>query len=139
MKTITKIVAGTAIVLGLGTTLVACSTDSEVASRNLNYAAESFEIQRTIVATDGITGQTMLYVEGRCSLETAESFLPGAVEIVCKYGPDDYWKHFYIKGDQDQLVVTQESGIDVSEYHTRIILKPQNAIPEFDIMLGEDE
>lgn len=30
-----------------------------------------------------------------------------------------------------------EKDIDVSVYHTRIILKPENVIPEFDISVGE--
>jgi hypothetical protein len=119
--------------------LAGCTSDADRSSENLSTAAEHFEIQRTIVATNGITGQVMFYAEGRCSLETADSFLAGAIEIVCKTGPDEYYKHFYIKGDQDQMAITQEKPIDVSEYHTRIVLKPQNVIPEFDIMLGEDE
>lgn len=123
----------------LATALVGCTSDADNASRNLSTAAEAFEIQRTIVATNGITGQTMLFVEGRCSLESADSFLKGALEITCKVDSDEYYKHFYVPGDQDQVVITQEKPIDVSEYHTRIILKPQNLIPEFDIMLGEDE
>lgn len=117
----------------------ACTSDADKASENLSTAAEAFEIQRTIVATNGITGQTMLFVEGRCSLESAESFLAGALEITCKVSSEEYYKHFYVPGDQDQVTITQEKPIDVSEYHTRIILKPQNLIPEFDIMLGEDE
>ena len=59
--------------------------------------------------------------------------------MTCKYGPSEYRKHVFILGDQDSVVVTQEKPIDVSEYHTRIVLKPQNVIPEFDIMVGEDE
>ena len=60
-------------------------------------------------------------------------------DVTCKYGPSEYRKHVFILGDQDSVVVTQEKPIDVSEYHTRIVLKPQNVIPEFDIMVGEDE
>jgi len=138
-KFIKKIFAG-CILIGAGVGLLAgCTTDADNASRNLSTAAEMFEIQRTIVATNGITGKTMLYVEGRCSLESADSFLEGALEITCKIASDKYVKHFYVPGDQDQVVITQERPIDVSEYHTRVILKPQNLIPEFDLKLGEDQ
>lgn len=134
----TKVWAGVTIALGL-TALVGCSSDADQASRNLSTAAEAFEISRTIIAVNGITGETIFFAEGRCSMESAESFLPGALEITCKQGPDEYRKHFLVLGDQDSVAITQEKPIDVSEYNTRIVLKPQNVIPEFDIMMGEDE
>ncbi|MBQ9917426.1 MAG: hypothetical protein IJO71_09550 [Microbacterium sp.] len=126
-----------AAVAALG--LSACTSDADTASKNISTAAEAFEVQRTIVGINGITGATIFYAEGRCSVESAESFLPGAVEVTCKYGPDEYRKHFVMLGDQDSLSITQEKSIDVSEYHTRIVLKLQNVIPEFDIMVGEDQ
>ena len=134
----TRIWAGVTAALAM-TSLVGCTSDADNASRNLSIAAEAFEISRTIIAVNGITGDTIFLAEGRCSLESAESFLAGAVEITCKQGPDEYRKHFLILGDQDSVAITQEKPIDVSEYHTRIVLKPQNVIPEFDIMMGEDE
>lgn len=129
-------VAGLAVAAGL---LASCSSDADMASKNLSTAAEAFEVQRTIIAVNGITGATIFFAEGRCSLESADSFLAGAVEITCKQGPSEYRKHFIMLGDQDSVAITQEKAIDVSEYHTRIVLKPQNVIPEFDIMMGEDE
>lgn len=139
MKRNTKITAITAA-LALGVAVLAgCTSDADTASKNLSTAAEAFEVQRTIIAVNGITGDTIFFAEGRCSMESAESFLAGAVEITCKQGPDEYRKHFIMLGDQDSVAITQEKAIDVSEYHTRIVLKPQNVIPEFDIMMGEDE
>lgn len=131
------VAAGAAAVLAVG--LAGCVSDADKASENLSTAAESFEVQRTIVAVNGITGERIFFAEGRCSMESADSFLKGALEITCKQGPDEYRKHFLLLGDQDSVAITQEKAIDVSEYHTRIVLKPQNVIPEFDIMLGEDE
>lgn len=115
--------------------LTGCTSDADKASENIATAAESFEVQRTIVGINGITGATIFYAEGRCSFEYGAQ----RVDVTCKYGPDEYRKHVFLLGDQDSVVVTQEESIDVSEYHTRIILKPQNIIPEFDIMVGEDE
>lgn len=132
-------IAAAVIAVGAVVGLAGCASDADQTSRNLSTAAEAFEIQRTIIATNGISGKTMLFVEGRCSLESADSFLAGALEITCKIDSDSYVKHFYVPGDQDQVVITQEAPIDVSEYHTRVILKPQNLLPEFDIKLGEDK
>lgn len=134
----TRLWGAATIALAL-TALVGCSTDADTVSRNLSTEAEQFGIQRTIIAVNGITGDTIFFAEGRCSMESADSFLAGALEITCKYGPEDYRKHFLLLGDQDSVAITQEKGIDVSEYHTKIVLKPQNVIPEFDIEMGEDE
>lgn len=116
--------------------LAACTSDADKASENIAIAAEAFEVQRSIVGINGITGETIFFAEGRCSFEYPSG---GRVDVTCKYGPDEYRKHVFLLGDQDSVVVTQEQAIDVSEYHTRIILKPQNVIPEFDISVGEDK
>lgn len=121
-------------VVALG--LAGCTSDADRASENISTAAESFEVQRTIVGINGITGETIFFAEGRCSFEYPDTH---RVDVTCKYGPDEYRRHTFFMGDQDSVVVSQEESIDVSEYHTRIVLKPQNVIPEFDIMVGEDE
>ncbi|WP_433584594.1 hypothetical protein [Microbacterium hydrocarbonoxydans] len=143
MKLKSKIIAVAGAALVMAGALTACSSDADQADYNIGVAAESFEVQRTIVGINGITGETIFFAEGRCSFEyPAVAKDSGEVasrrfDVTCKYGPDEYRKHVFILGDQDSVVVSQEVAIDVSEYHTRIVLKPQNAIPEFDIMVGE--
>lgn len=135
---INKRVLGTAAgVLALGTILAGCSstTDADKVSENIAIEAEQFNVQRTIVAVNGITGQNLLYVEGRCSFEVDGR----RFDLTCKYGPDEYRKHTLVLGDQDSVYVAMEKAIDVSEYHTKIVIKPQNVIPEFEISIGEDE
>lgn len=132
----TKTIATAAALLAVGLVTAGCTSDADKASENLSIAAEAFEVQRTIVGINGITGETIFFAEGRCSFEYPSG---RRVDVTCKYGPEEYRKHTFILGDQDSVVVSQEQAIDVSEYHTRIILKPQNVIPEFDLMVGEDE
>ena len=128
------IAAVAAVVLIAG--LAGCTSDADKASENISTAAEAFEVQRTITAISGITGDVLFTAEGRCSFEYPSS---NRVDVTCKYSKDEYRKHVFVIGDQDSVIVAQEAPIDVSEYHTRIIIKPQNLIPEFDIMVGEDE
>ena len=113
----------------------ACTSDADRVSENIAIEAEAFNVQRTIVAVNGITGENIAYVEGRCSFEASGK----RFDLTCKYGPDEYRKHTLIVGDQDSIYVAMEEPIDVSEYHTKIIIKPQNIIPEFDISIGEDK
>lgn len=139
MNKVTKgvIAAGIAVtaILGLGgCTYPSSTSDADKADENIRTAAEQFEVQRTIVGINGITGKTTFFAEGRCSFE-----YPSArrVDVTCRYGPDEYRKHVFIMGDQDSVAITQEEAIDVSVYHTRVILKPENILPEFDLEVGK--
>lgn len=134
MKTRTMKLAAIGAV-ALAVALTGCTSDADKASENIATAAEQFEVQRTLVGVNGITGETIFFAEGRCSFESSGR----RFDVTCKHSSDEYRKHVFILGDQDSVVVTQEAAIDISEYHTRIILKPQNLLPEFDIKVGEDK
>lgn len=112
-----------------------CTSDADKASDNLSKAAEQFEVQRRIVGINGITDKVLFEVEGRCSLEVGES-LAGTLDVICKHGPGDFRKHFVGLSDNVTFIATQLEGIDVSVYRTRIILKPENIIPDFDLVTG---
>lgn len=117
------------IVLGLMVlALAACESDADKASRNLSTAADMFEVQRHIIGINGITDVPAFEVEGRCSIER-----DGDLVVTCKHGPDDYRKHWVGLSDNVFFVVVQTEGMDVDEYRTRIVIKPKNIVPDFDI------
>lgn len=111
--------------------LTSCTdnSDADVASSNLSTAAEQFEVERRIVFFSGITDKYLLTVEGRCSVETGESALGGSLEVTCKIGPNEYKKHFLGLSDNVTYLVEQTESVDVSEYHYRVIFKPEALIP----------
>lgn len=116
--------------------LVGCTSDADRASENLSKAAEQFEVQRRIVGINGITDAPAFEVEGRCSIEDAS----GQLEVTCKHGPSDFRKHFVGLSDNTFYVATQLEAMDVDEYRTRIIIKPENIVPNFDLETsGEDQ
>lgn len=119
------------------TLLTGCSSDADNASYNLGRSAEQFEVNRRITVFHGVTGEVTLEVEGRCSVETAESALEGGVEITCKIAPNEYVKHTTIPGINGQVDIQQLDTTDVSLYHHRVIIKPENLLPEFDYESGE--
>lgn len=129
----TRIIALGLAILVLG----ACTSDADRASRNLSTAAEQFEVQRHIVGLNGITDEVLFEVEGRCSIEAGDTGVEGTLEVVCKHGPDDLRKHFVGLSDNVTFVATQLEGIDADEYRTRIIIKPENIVPNFDLVTGE--
>lgn len=123
--------------IGMTAVLVACSTDADTASRNLSQAADMFEINRRVVFYNGINGEYMLTIEGRCSLGSGQS--TRSLTVTCKVGPNDFRKHFLGLSDNVTYFAEQLEGIDVSVYHHRIIFKPQSIIPDIDLRGDVDE
>lgn len=113
--------------------LMGCSeSNADTVSRNLSTAAEQFEVQRNILVVNGITDKVLFQVEGRCSIEKE---VLGLI-VVCKHGPNDFRKHFIGISDNVTYVVAQPNGFDADEYRTRIILKPESVVPDFDLVTG---
>lgn len=114
------------------TALVGCSSDADVASKNLSKAAEQFEVNRRVVFFNGITDKYLLSIEGRCSVETTDSALGGSLEVTCKLGDGQFKKHFLGLSDNVSYFVEQLEGTNVSVYHYRVIFKPETIVPDID-------
>ncbi len=123
--------AGTTLI-AVASALTACSTDADVASSHLSKAAEQFEVNRRIVFFNGITDKYLLTIEGKCSVETSDSALGGSLEVTCKIGDNQYKKSFLGLSDNVSYFVEQIDPIDVSEYHYRVIFKPETIVPDVD-------
>lgn len=106
-----------------------CDNDARVASRNLSQAADSFEINRRIVFYNGITGEYMLSLEGRCSFDVSNT---NKLDVTCKTGPKEYKKHSLGLSDNVSFFSEQLEGTDVSAYHYKVIFKPQMILPDVD-------
>lgn len=125
------------LVLGLvGVTAIGCDSDADKVAKNIGKAAEQFEVQRKIIGINGVTDKVLFEVEGKCSLEENHA-LPRNLEVTCKHGPNDYKKHFIGLSDNVTWISTQMQSIDADEYRTRIILKPENIVPNFDLVTGD--
>lgn len=110
--------------------LAACVDDATVASHNLSRAADMFEIERRVVFLNGITGEYLLNIEGKCSIKDEVYQL----EVTCKTGPDAYKKHFLGLSDNVTYVAEQLASRDVSVYHYRVVFKPQSIISDIDFV-----
>lgn len=119
--------AGMVVVLGLGAT--ACmDDDATVASENVSKAADNFEVQRRIVAFNGITDKYLMVIEGACSIKDEGNQL----EIICKTGVNEYKKSFLGLSDNVSYYVEQGAPIKASAYHYRVTFKPQALLPNPD-------
>lgn len=111
--------------------LAGCTTDADVASRNLSKAADMFEVNRRIVFYNGITGEYMLTIEGLCSLGNADSL--GQLSVTCKVGPTEFKKHFLGLSDNVTYFVEQVAPVAASPYQYRVVFKPLSIVPDIEI------
>lgn len=107
-----------------------CS-DADVASYNLSKDADYFKIQRRIVFYNGINGEYMLTIEGRCSLGNDDP--NGQLSVTCKTGEDQYKKHFLGLSDNVTYFVEQIDAKNVDANHYKVIFKPSVIVPDFDL------
>lgn len=126
-----------ALIAVLSLALVACPSDADVASENLSKAADSFEVQRRVVFYNGITGEYILVLEGRCSLGNFDS--AGELSVTCKTGENEYKKHFLGLSDNVTYFAEQLEAENVSAYHYRVIFKPQTIVPDVDFRGSTDQ
>lgn len=118
-----------AALIATGLVLSACTSQADTVDKNISVEAEKFEVQRRIVGVNAITDTFAFEVEGRCSIE----YDGPRLHVICKHGEDDYRRHTLGTADNVYWVSTQLDGIDVSEYHTKIVIKPEQVIPEFNL------
>lgn len=118
------------LALTLALLIVGC-TDADVASSNLSRKADYFQIDRRIIFYNGITGEYMLTIEGKCSLGNYDS--SGQLTVTCKTGDEEYKKHFLGLSDNVTYFVEQVNDSKVSPYHYKVNFKPSAIIPDVDI------
>lgn len=111
--------------------LAGCNSDANVASRNLSKAADMFELNRRVVFYNGINGEYILTIEGRCSI--GKDNTDNQLEVTCKTGPSAFKKHYLGISDNVTYFAEQLDAAEVSVYHYRVIFKPQSIVPNVDL------
>jgi len=124
-----KIAAILVIVTTLCLGAAACSSDADVANRNLSQAADNFEISRRISFYNGITGQNALVIEGMCSLNPSGR----QIWVTCKTGPNEYRRHSLGLSDNMTYISEQLSPASVSTAHYRVFFRPSALIPGIEL------
>lgn len=117
--------------------IAGCSSDADVASRNLSKAADQFEVTRRIVFYNGITGGYLLTIEGLCSLGNYDK--DRKLSVTCKTSPTAYKKHFLGLSDNVTFFVEQMEPVTASPYRYRVIFKPDVIVPDVDLVTSAGE
>jgi hypothetical protein len=102
--------------------------DAKIASYNLSYEADNFQLHRRIVFYNGITDKYVLTIDGYCNIETNGRKLA----VTCKVGQDKYKKHYLGLSDNVTYFVEQLDSKNVSVYHYKVQFKPQVIVPDVD-------
>ena len=120
------------VLIALALVASSCTSDADVASRNLSTAADQFEVQRRIVFFNGITDTYLLEITGKCSIQA--DVMDDQLEVTCKIGPDKFNKHFLGLSDNVSYLVEQLEPIPVDVFHNRLIFKPEVIVPDVDLV-----
>lgn len=112
------------------TALAGCSTDADVASRNLSQEADQFKVARRVVFYNGITDRYILSIEGNCSVMPRPA--DRIVDVVCKLPDGSFIKHSEGLADNTTYFSQQLTGVDVSTLRYAVVFKPESLIPDFD-------
>ena len=124
------LVAVIALVLGAS----ACTSEADRANENLSKAAENFEVPRRIVGINGITDKVLFSVEGFCSYEVPAD---GTFEAICKNPDGSVERTTLYLSDNVTFVSTQMGGADIDLFKPRVIFRPENIIPDFDLSTSQ--
>lgn len=108
--------------------LAACDRPADVASRNISQAADNFEVNRRITFMNTWKGDSLLTIEGLCSLGNEDT--NGKLSVTCKVGPGQYKKHFLGLSSNVTFVVEQIEPNPASIYHYRVVFNPSTIIPD---------
>ena len=111
------------------TAVVAGCSDAKMASRNLSKASDMFEIERRIVFYNGITGDYILTIQGKCAIEPNSN----KIAVTCKTGAEQYKKHYLGLSDNVTYFAEQLEAVDVDVYRYRVIFKPESIVPNIDL------
>jgi ABC-type Fe3+-hydroxamate transport system substrate-binding protein len=111
--------------------ITGCATQADVASQNLSKSADMFQVERRIVFYNGITGDYILVIEGKCSLGNND--LEGELSVTCKTGENIYKKHFLGLSDNVTYFAEQIDPVSVDVYHYKVIFKPEVIVPDIDL------
>lgn len=120
-----------ALLAAVALPLMACEKAADVAARNISEAADNFEIDRRVVFYNGITGQYILTIEGRCSLGNHDTHQ--RMSVTCKTGPSAYKRHFLGLSDNVTFFAEQLEPVQASQYRYRVTFNPLAAVPSIEM------
>lgn len=116
--------------LAVTSILAGCQRDAQVASKNLSYAADNFQLDRRIVFYNGITGDYILTIEGKCSFDAVSD---RKVDVTCKVSDSEFKKHSLGISDNVTYFSEQLTSKGVSVYQYKVDFRPTLIVPDIEL------
>ena len=116
--------------IALSLLITGCQRDAQVASKNLSYAADNFQLDRRIVFYNGITGDYILTIEGKCSFDAVSD---RKVDVTCKTSDSEYKKHSLGISDNVTYFSEQLVSKGVSTYQYKVDFRPTTIIHDIEL------
>jgi hypothetical protein len=120
------------LLISVAFSVVACATPADVASRNLSKEADNFQVTRRITFINGITNESLLVIEGLCSLGNNDA--PGSLSVTCKTGENEYKKHYLGLSDNVTYISEQIDSTYASRFHYKVLFNPSTIIPDIELV-----
>lgn len=131
MKRILAAITTTVLVLGLSS----CMSAADRADENLSKSCENFECPRRIIGVNGITDKVLWSVEGFCSYEADKDKVWTTCLVDRASG--EVTRTTMTKADNVTMIVTQLQGVEVDLFRPRVIFRPENVVPNFDLSTSD--
>ena len=112
------------------TCIIGCDNDAQIVNYNLGTDGDNFKLYRRVVFYNGITDKYILSIEGKCSVNFSDE---NRFEVTCKTGNNEYKRHFLGRSDNTFPFVEQLDAASASAYHYKVIFKPEQILPSFEI------
>lgn len=125
-----KSILSIALLMSVFTGLTACS-DAKTVSSNLSSDADNFKIIRRTIFYNGINGEYILSIEGKCSIH--KDGTDKQLEVTCKTGDNQYKKHYLGISDNVTYFSEQIDGESVSPNFYKVVFKPSVIVPNIEI------
>lgn len=129
---VSTIAAATLLTVGLS----ACQSKADTVSHNLSKDADSFKVERQIVFYNGITGEYVAEVTGKCAIGNNDD--AGKLSYTCKVGDDQYIKNYLGLSDNVTWFALQVKAVTSDPYHYTVIFKPEEIIPNVDLQTSNE-
>lgn len=114
-------------IIAIAFIVTACDDAARVASSNISKAAANFEIGRRIVFYNGITGQYMLEIKGRCDMYLDDRT---KIAVTCRDNDGLIKKHYLGLSDNVTYFAEQINPAAASTGFYRVTFNPTTILPD---------
>lgn len=115
------------ILIGVVAVMLTGCTQSERVRSNLAQESDNFNVYRRVTVINCITGDTLVQLEGWCSI--VADTLDNQLEIIAEYEQGKYSKQIIGLSDNVTYVVEDLQATNVDRYHYEINFNPSMWLP----------